>query len=128
MLFEPDRDQNVRGGHRREEQMPDRHGGRDPECDEETQIERVPHRSVQQRYPKGARGGRFSELVTDDLPQSEQVEMVDGERRHEHETEPGERQRVEHDRSGVLSTSQIRCGSGRHCHITSASVAEASRT
>ena len=57
-LLEEDADEDVGRGHRREQQMPDRHGRRRPERDDEAEIDRVPHDLVQHRRPEPHRRHR----------------------------------------------------------------------
>ena len=115
-LLELDRDQDVRRRHHREEQVRDRHRRRAPEREEPADVQRVAHI----RYSTGVTN--FSPLlrlpaqVAPDLPQPEQVEVVDDERRHEHE-QPAEREpRVQERRDADwFSTLHTTPPSGRHC-------------
>src|SRR5450432_1266218 len=59
--------------------MSDRHRRCRPECDDEAEIDRVPHKLVIQRRPETRRRHLAASKVVGDLVQSEQLEMIDQE-------------------------------------------------
>ena len=79
-FLERDADEDVSGEQQGERQMPHRHHRCCPDGNQEPDHQRVPHDSVQRPDGKGGmRVGAVSK-VQEDLPQSEQVEVVDDER------------------------------------------------
>jgi len=92
-LFEHDADEDVGGGHRCEQQMPGAHGRGRPERDDETEIDRVPDKTVIERRPEDGRrhlaAGEIIGEIIGDRKQSEQLEMIDQEatREHDHPTD-----------------------------------------
>ncbi len=88
-LFEHDADEDVGGGHRCEQQMPGAHGRGRPERDDETEIDRVPDKTVVERRPENGRRHLGADQIAGDLVQSERLEMIDQEatREHDHPTD-----------------------------------------
>src|SRR5262249_25621291 len=85
-FLELDRQQDVSCRSDREEQMCERHHWRHPECEEPADVERVSHKAVWSRSHElhGLIGS--SQQVQPDLTQTEQVEVVDQERRDKHQS------------------------------------------
>src|SRR6516165_6472849 len=91
-LLQEDADEDVGGRHGREQQMSDRHDGGCPECDDETEIDRMPHQLVEHRGLEAGRGHRAAREVDRDLVQPEQLEVIDQEGADQDEQPAGERQ------------------------------------
>src|SRR5215813_2921848 len=104
-LLQKDPDEDVRGRHGREQEMPDRHDGSRPERDDEAEIDRMPHHLVEHRRLEAGRGHRSPREVDRDLVQPEQLEMIDQEGAHQNEQPAGERQR--HHRRGDLGVRDL---------------------
>ena len=78
-LFEPDRDEDVRGRSHGEQQMREGHRGGRPEHGDPTHVEGVTHEAVRSRRDERERRVLPTLQVQPDLAQSEQVEVLDQE-------------------------------------------------
>lgn len=83
-LFKPDGDEDVSGGGDGENQMADRHVRRRPEGDDETEHDRVAHKLVEKRRPESWLRIFLSAPVEIDLPQAEEIGMIDESRADQH--------------------------------------------
>ena len=91
-FFEANRYQNVRGRDHSEEQVRYGHIRRAPEDKQPADVQRVTNHPIQDRCRK-AKLRRLSALqLCPDLPKPEQVKVIDGECRYEHQ-KPSERER-----------------------------------
>ena len=88
-LLKPDADQDVGRSHDGEQQVPLRHRWCGPERDDEAEIDRVPHETIDQRRAETRRRHRLAREIVSHLVQAEQLEMVDqeGARQHDQPTE-----------------------------------------
>ncbi len=96
VLFPSDRHQDVRRRHDREQQMRARHRRSEPERHKPSHVKRMPNVLVEQRRAEGQLRVRFPDQIQPNLPQSEQVEMVDEERGDQHHAESQSEQLVNH--------------------------------
>lgn len=81
-FLELNRYQNVGRRHYREEQVRNRHRRSDPEYAQPADVQRMPDHSIEQRGHEAQPALRLSLQVPPHLPQPEQIEMIDRERRH----------------------------------------------
>lgn len=79
-LLKLNSDQNVSGSGYSEDQMSSRHARRSPEGDNKSQHNRVAHEFVKERRHESRMGVRLTFRVQIDLPQTEEVKVVDEER------------------------------------------------
>src|SRR5205085_11088317 len=68
-LFQKDANEDVGRRNRGKHQMSGRHRGRCPECDDEAEIDRMPHELVVDRRTEARRGWRLAGEIVDDLMQ-----------------------------------------------------------
>src|SRR6476660_3917634 len=84
-LFEHDADEDEGRGHRCEQQMPGAHRRGRPDPDHETEIDRVPDKTIEEWRPENRRRHLAADQIVGDLMQSEQLEMTDQEATREHD-------------------------------------------
>ena len=130
-LFKENTDENVSGGHRGKKQVPDGHRWCCPECDDETEIDRVPHEFVEHRRLEPRLCHRAAGEVVDNLMQAKQLEMIDQEM-YEVSTssQPTQRQAEDQPRRccGLVTSPEQPLGIGRHCQNSSMSARLESKT
>ena len=121
-LLELNRQDDVRGRGHRKHEMRQRHRRRHPEREQEAEVQRMPHEAVGQRRAEGH--GVYGRPISGshDLPQAEQIEVVDQERHHRARS-PIRRQTASTARRApaAFSTDQIWIPIGRHCQNSSSS-------
>src|SRR5205809_5158448 len=76
-LFQQDADEDVGGGHRREQQMSGAHERCRPERDDEAEIDRVSYEIIEERRPEDRGRHLLAREIVGDLMQSKQLEMID---------------------------------------------------
>src|SRR5438105_1969865 len=91
-LLELDRHENVRRRHHREEQMGHGHRRRAPKCEEPSDVQRMTHELVWSGRAELQFRVRLSDQLQPHLTESEEIEVIDEECRHQHES-PTERER-----------------------------------